>query len=197
MSTVTRDNFGPLIAYLVPGGTIIWSLSYFSTSLRVWFVTSPTDAPTLGGLLYLTVASLSVGMVVNAVRWTVVDSLHSVTGIPSPKLDFSKLGQNVEAFNLLISIHYQHYQFYANMLIASAFAYICYRVRIGLHAPLGLPDAGFVLLEAVFFVTSRDTLMKYYTRIQQLLMPIDASEASFQRTKCCLERRHKFRQRTS
>lgn len=169
MSTVNRDNFGPLVAYLVPGATVLWGLSLFSPTFQSWFVASTQNQPSLGGFLFLTVASVAVGMVVNAVRWTIVDSLHRITGISHPVLDFSQLGQNVEAFNLLISIHYNHYQFYANELIATFFAYVCYRIRIGGLWPLGLPDAGFVFLEVVFFVTSRDTLKKYENRSQQLL----------------------------
>lgn len=169
MSTVTRDNFGPLIAYLVPGATVLWGLSLFSPALRLQFLTSTPGGPSLGDVLYLTVASLAVGMVVSAVRWTVVDQLHRLTGISLPDLDFSRLGKNVEAFNLLIAIHYIHYQFYANMFIATAIAYGCYRVKNGGQWPLGPVDVAFACLEIVFFVTSRDTLKKYYVRSQELL----------------------------
>lgn len=55
------------------------------------------------------------------------------------------------------------------MLVATAVAYVGYRASLGGPLPLGLPDLGFVLLEAVFFATSRDTLRKYYGRCQQLL----------------------------
>ena len=34
---------------------------------------------------------------------------------------------------------------------------------------MGWLDAGFVVLEAIFFATSRDTLRRYYARSQQLL----------------------------
>ncbi len=169
MSNITRDNFGPLIAYLVPGATALWGSSLFSATIRAWFASAPPDTPSLGGFLYLTVASVAVGMVVSAVRWTIVDSIHRLTGLPLPELDFSMLGKNVEAFNLLISIHYQHYQFYSNMLIATAFSYACYRIQSGGLWPVGFLDLGFVAIELVFFVTSRDTLKKYYSRSQQLL----------------------------
>ena len=86
-----------------------------------------------------------------------------------PAMNFLKLGTNVEAFSLLIRIHYEHYQYYANMFVATAAAYICYRVKLGSLLPLGWADLAFVLLETVFFVTSRDTLRKYYSRSRQLL----------------------------
>ena len=127
----------------------------------------PTQAPTIGGFLYLTIASIACGMVVSAVRWAVVDTLHHITGLPLPPLDFSKLGSNVEAFNLLIEIHYRHYQFNANMLVATAIAYMSYRIK---HpATVIWLDVGFVLLEIIFLAASRDTLRRYYARGTQLL----------------------------
>ena len=108
-------------------------------------------------------------MTVSATRWLLIDSIHRWTGIPTPALDFGKLGRNVEAFTILIDIHYRHYQFHANMVIALAAAYTCYRIGMGAGSPFGLPDLGVLLVEAVFFVTSRDNLRKYYARSQQLL----------------------------
>ena len=55
------------------------------------------------------------------------------------------------------------------MLVAMAIAYICYRVGLGGLRPLGWPDMGALFLAVVFFVTSRDTLRKYYLRSGQLL----------------------------
>lgn len=107
-------------------------------------------------------------MIVSAVRWAVVDTLHHWTGLPMPPLDFSKLGQNVEAFALLIEIHYKHYLFYANMTAALGIAYTCYRVKLG-ALTFGWPDVGFAMLETILLVTSRSTLARYYVRSQQLL----------------------------
>ena len=167
--SVSNDNFGPLIAYLVPGATVLLGASQFSPTLHEWFAAAPTDAPTIGGFLYLTVASLGVGMTVSAVRWAIVDQFHARTGLRIPQRDFSKLGRNVEAFNLLIRIHYEHYQFYANMFVRMAIAYACYRINVGGFSTIGWLDLGFVLLEVVFFATSRDTLRNYCVRSQQLL----------------------------
>ena len=169
MHSVTNDNFGPLIAYLVPGATVLLGLSQFSPTLQTWFAATPADAPTIGGFLYLTVASLAAGMTVSAIRWAVVDTIHGLTGLPLPPLDFSRLGQNVEAFRLLIRIHYEHYQFFSNMGVATAIAYVFYRVKLGGILPLGWLDAAFVVGEFIFIATSRDTLRKYYRRTSGLL----------------------------
>ena len=168
MPSVSNDNFGPLIAYLVPGATVLLGVSPCSPTLQEWLGMAPAASPTVGGFLYVTVAALAVGMTVSAVRWLVVDTIHGLTGLPPPVLDFAGLGANVAGYLLLIEIHYRHYQFYANMVIAVAVAYISYRVQLGGHAVGGI-DLGALVLEGVFFATSRDTLDKYYTRSRQLL----------------------------
>jgi hypothetical protein len=169
MQNLTTANFGPLVSYLVPGATVLLALSPFSPTLQSWIARGPASTPTLGGFLYLTVAALAAGMTVSAVRWAVVDTLHGWTGLPMPTLDFSRLGPNVEAFRLLIDIHYNHYLFHSNMVVAGAAAYACYRAWLGGVLPLGWPDLLFAAVESVFWVTSRDNLRKYYARTRQLL----------------------------
>jgi hypothetical protein len=168
MQSVSNSNFGTLVAYLVPGATVLLGGSLFSPTLQALLATTPAEAPTIGGFLHVTLASLAVGMTVSAVRWLVIDWFHGQTGLMAPSLDFSNLGKHVEAYTLLIEIHYRHYQFYANMLVATAVAYACYRFKLGTFS-VGWLDFGFVTLEVIFFVTSRDTLRKYYIRSKQLL----------------------------
>lgn len=169
MQSVTNANFGPLVAYLLPGATVLLGISPFSPLVRSWFAVSPDGAPTIGGFLFLTVASMGIGMTVSAVRWLIIDTLHRLTGLALPSLDFSRLGPNVDAFGLLIEIHYRHYLAYSNEAVALVIAYVSYRINLGRTPALGWMDVLFVVLEAVFLITSRDTLKRYYTRSQQLL----------------------------
>lgn len=171
MQTISNANFGPLIAYLVPGATVLLGLKPFSPVLQSWFAATPLTAPTIGGFLYLTLASLASGMTVSAFRWVVIDAIHAWTGLPPPELDFARLGRNVEAFRLLVEIHYKYYQHHANMVVALAIAYVAHRTSSGWFAPWGILDVGFLVLEVVFFVTSRDNLRRYYARSAQLLRP--------------------------
>jgi hypothetical protein len=176
VTSISDSNFGPLVAYLVPGATALTGLTPFSPTLQSWFAATPSDVPNLGGFLYLTVAALATGMTVSAVRWAVIDSIHARTGLTAPPLDFSRLSENVDAYCLLINIHYRHYQFYANMIIAGAVAYSGYRASLGHTLAVGPLDLGFAVLEVIFFMTSRDTLRKYYHRGQQVLSRPRASE---------------------
>lgn len=171
MQSVSNDNFGPLVAYLVPGATLLAGLSPHSATLRGWFSFGTADAPTIGGFLFLTVAALAAGMTVSAVRWATVDTLHGRTGIPPPALDFSRLGENVAAFGFVVESHYRHYLFYANMFVAVAAAYAYRRLATADPWPGGWADLAFLAIEAVFYAASRDTLRKYYSRCCQILSP--------------------------
>jgi hypothetical protein len=63
MQSVSNANFGTLIAYLVPGATVLFGASFYSPALSSLVATAPNEAPTIGGFLYLTLASLAVGMI--------------------------------------------------------------------------------------------------------------------------------------
>lgn len=170
MKDVSHANFGLLIAYIVPGFTALWGLAHLSYTVRSWLGVSPTETPTVAGFCYATLASIAAGVTVSTLRWLVIDSIHQSTGIRWPQWDFSRLRENVAALDLLIEIHYRYYQFYGGMLVALAIAYAARRWSLGFwSAPLGWIDLGFVLLEAVFFLGSRDTLRKYILRGEMLL----------------------------
>src|SRR5437879_3020589 len=78
--------------------TALLGFSQFNPTLQSWFAVSKMDAPTIGGFLYLTLASLGAGMTVSAIRWATIDHVHAWTGLPIPQRNFSNLGPNVEAF---------------------------------------------------------------------------------------------------
>lgn len=167
MQTVNNDNFGPLIAYLVPGSTAFFGLSYVSEPARNLLTVAGPTSPTIGGFLYLTACAIALGMTISAIRWALVDTLHKLTGLSVPSLDFQSLEENITAFSLLIEIHYRHYLFYSNMLVAVAFSYLCYRLNS--PEPVAFADLSVAILEFIFFCASRDTLAKYYGRSHLLL----------------------------
>ncbi len=167
VQSISDHTFGPLIAYLVPGATTLAGLSPFLPTVQSWLASSPTSPPTVSGLLYLSLASVAAGMSVSAVRWATIDTVHARTGLPPPDLNFASLPGKIEELRLLIEIHYRHYQFYANMFVAVLIAYLGYRVHFGWRA-FDMCDLALLVLEPVFFLTSRDTLKKYYTRSEQL-----------------------------
>ena len=169
MKEVSPGNFGLLIAFLLPGFVVLWGLSYSSATIRLWLAGSG-QTPTVGGFLFVTLASVAAGVTVSTIRWLVIDTVHRWTGLPQPPWDFSRLQDNVGAYNVLNDIHYKFYQSHANGLVALVFAYLARRVHQGVFtAPVGLVDLGFLMLAVVLFIGSRDMLRKYYGRVTQVL----------------------------
>jgi hypothetical protein len=109
------------------------------------------------------VQALAVGLTVSTVRWFVVDTLHHHTGIRPTAWDFAVLEKGVEAFAFLIEIHYRYYKFYANVVVALAVSYLSGGYALGWRSVVYLP------LMVLFFLGSRDSLRKYYSRSGQLL----------------------------
>jgi len=170
MKELSVANFGILIAYVLPGFTALWGVSYFSETVQVWLGSSPGDAPTIGGFLYVTLAAVGAGMTVSTVRWMIVDTIHALTGLPHPRWDFSRLQDNVDGYDVLVRIHYHFYQFNANMLVAAAFLFVARCISLGWSSFFDVPVVlGFLALEVIFFVGSRDTIRKYYSRVAKLL----------------------------
>lgn len=170
MRDITNNNFGLLIAYVLPGLTVLWGASHFSDTLRSWLSSNPTEVPTIGGFLYVTLGSVAAGMTVSTIRWLFIDGLHHLTGLKEPRWDFSQLASKVEAFDVLIRIHYQFYQFNANMLTSVVFAYVMRKVAHNNGSTIfGWEDVAWLLVAVVLFTGSRDTLRRYYMRVERLL----------------------------
>jgi hypothetical protein len=177
---VSADNFGLVIAYLLPGFVALWGTSPLLPGAAAWLATpAGCSTPTVGGFLYGTLGSLAAGLLVSTVRWAVIDRLHHMTGIPEPRWDFSRFGTRVEAFDSLVQDHYRYYQFHANMLVAVAFAVAADLLRGA--RPLGqglLPGVALLGIGAVLFLGSRDTLRKYYRRTAAVLGCVARETAS-------------------
>ena len=178
MSELSEKNFGIVIAYVVPGFVALWGISHLSPTVDSWITTSQHGAPTIAGFLYVTLASLTAGLTVSAVRWAIVDSLHHATGVKPPSWDFVNLDDRLQGFLALVENHYRYYQFYANMLVSGAAAYSTQVVLRGNFCQANWSTVGFILLGSVFLAGSRDALQKYYSRVERLLGTPEAPERS-------------------
>ena len=169
-ASLSNENFGLVIAYVLPGFVALWGVSYFSPTVESWIMASQQGAPSVAGFMYVTVASLAAGLTVSAIRWAIIDNIHHLTGVVPPAWNFVNLDDKLQGFLTLNENHYRHYQFYSNMFISAGFTYLAWLVwnGKGLKA-VGWANLYFVALEIVLFVTSRDTLAKYYSRVSQLL----------------------------
>lgn len=186
MTEVTAQNFGFLIAYILPGLVVVVAVGNYSPTVQAWFGVMPSNTPTVGGFLYVTLASVAAGMTVSAVRWLLLDPLHHATGIREPKWDFAALPDRLNAFLAMVENHYRYYQFYGNMVVALAFAALLHRTECSLRFDQqgALTFAMFALI-GLFYLASRDTLQKYYARVAMLLETVPQLERSEIMTNGC------------
>lgn len=171
MKDISNRNFGLLIAHVLPGFVALWGLQEVSPTVRFWMsaASSATDLPTVGGFLYVTLASVALGMTVGAIRWCVVDWTHHHTGLVRPVWDDSRLQDNLQAFDLIVEHHYRYYQFYANTIVSLVMAYAAHRWAHGYENFDGLLELCLLALIAVFWATSRSNLHRYYSRATALM----------------------------
>ena len=166
MNDVTNQNFGLLIAFVLPGFILLWGLQPHSDMVSSWLGHATAEVPSVGGFLYITMASVGVGQLVSTLRWLLVDTLHHHTGVKPPKWNFKRLRDRVAAYDRLIEIHYRYYPWHANGLVA-----------VTISAVLRWTANGFMVRElllllfvdALLYLGSRDTLQKYYRRVEELL----------------------------
>jgi len=167
MQSVTSQNFGLLIAYIIPGFIAVNGVAFQSERVASWLGgLGQTSGPTVGGFLFLTIGAVFAGMIASTVRWMLIDRLLHATGIRRPDWDFRQLNPNLPAFQTLIEIHYRYYQFYANSLVAMVF----YAGMRWAQKGVTVLEIGIVLALAVILIFgARDTLRKYYRRADGLL----------------------------
>ncbi len=165
MEPLKNDSFGLLIAYVLPGFVALWGMSKFSVTLQGWLASSPANSPTIGGFLYVTLASVASGLTISTLRWLVVDNFHHATGLRRPNWDFSTLRNRIAAFSLLNEQLYRYYQFYGNSMVALC-AVVALRGFLGASTWF---DAALGAVAVLFALGSRDTLRKYYRSVSELL----------------------------
>jgi small-conductance mechanosensitive channel len=169
MKEVTDKNFGVIIAFWLPGVILLWGLTYSYPELSAWLTkASGSEAATIGGFLYVTLAALALGMVISAVRWLIIDTIfHYVplVRVQRGEFDFGSLKQKdaFVVFQGAVETFYRFYQYYSNTLVSIAAAVIAYGVIGGKE-----PISSFVLVVIgvtcfALFLASRDSLKNYYS----------------------------------
>ena len=158
-----------MVAYVLPGFIVLAGIAPFSRTVAAWLQPLDQAEASLGAPLYAVLAATTIGMIVSCFRWLIIDHVHHWTGVRPPVWDDSLLSERVGAFNYLVDNHYRYYQFYSNILIAIAIAYLVNRMA-ATSPVLGLgTDFGVLVVFATLFAGSRDALSKYYVRTARLI----------------------------
>lgn len=170
MTDLNTRNFGLIIAYLLPGFVALCGLATISPFVRDWLLGASIQGPTVGGFLYVLLASVAAGMTLAALRWAILDSIHHATGIKRPNWNDAALENRLAAFQYVVENHYMYYQFYGNTLIAILFSYLIWRFNESrTFSELIVFDLATLAIQCVFAAGSRDALRRYYQRTANLL----------------------------
>lgn len=166
-------SFGQLIAYLIPGFIALCGLGRLSPTIHHWLQMPAGDSNSIGGLLFGTLAAFGCGLVINALRWHIVDPLHYLSGVPRKSWDYSLLPEQIAACRYLVVHQFRYYECYANTMVAIAVATA--GVMATSHSTSAVEVGGFLLVQGLLWSASRRTLKNYHLRIAAFLnRPLEA-----------------------
>lgn len=170
MKDVTDKNFGVIIAFLLPGFLFLWGLSFANDQVATWLTAmSSKDGPLIGSFLYATIASLAVGLLIDAVRAAVIDEIfYRFLGLELPTIKSSKLKDKdiLAAFSAIIDNHYRYYQYYANSFIAVAAAFAAYAIIKG--SPSNLIMLAIAAMLGILLYVAYDQLRSFNDRARDI-----------------------------
>lgn len=165
VTPVTDRSFGLLIAYVIPGFAVVVLWGVRLPLIGVGLSASADAPPTVGGFLYTTVASVLAGLVLSTLRWALLDQLHHRTGLNPPAWRHVEHPAQLDAYRLVVDLHYRYYQFYGSSLLVMLTVAIAPPSAAGFEAlSRGAVRGGFLALALLFLAASRDALQKYYAR---------------------------------
>ena len=176
VNDLIRQNFGLLIAYILPGFVVVSGAAFIFPPIRALLTPTLGLADGVESTAFVTLATLLAGMTVSALRWLLVDTLHHWTGLRRPEWDDASLPAKLPAFSAIVEDHYRFYQFHSNIAVAVACVYVAWRVQQPPFVPWA--DEAFLLIEFLFLASSRDNLRKYYARSARLLGSLPSSQRS-------------------
>ncbi|MEM7630053.1 MAG: hypothetical protein AAF356_11640 [Planctomycetota bacterium] len=138
--------------------------------VTTWLAGTADLGPSVAGVLYVTIASIGLGMTTSALRWACIDQVHAATGLARPAWSDRDLHTRIEAYTWLIENYYRYYQFYSNTLVALVLAYTFWRSSLpDPTTGIGWIEAGLSVTAVVLFAGSRSALSRYYRRASDLL----------------------------
>lgn len=172
MKDIREKNFGVIIAFWLPGFLFLWGLSYSWPLVATWLAKSnDTNAPTIGGFLCATLASLAVGLLINAVRWAVVQKVlfHGITRLHRAAINYENLKNKdvLSAFQAAVENNYRYYEYYSNAFVAIVGAFVSYLLNQKESPSLTLLTVmGVVPL--ILIIASRNELQKFNERAEAI-----------------------------
>lgn len=168
MKDVTSTTFGFLIAFLLPGMTGLYAISFWVKSLNEVFATFTTAESNVGLFLLVVLFAIAFGLQINLFRWVLFEKLICRSTRLDPE-DFKKLGNEstLAAFRAAADEHYRYHQFWGSISIILPFLFFGW-------GDLALADAtsgakavfwlSALLIEIVTILAARSAYLRYVNR---------------------------------
>jgi hypothetical protein len=117
--SVAPLDFGLLIAYLLPGFVTFNAITFVSPRAQAFLDAAVARDAALGGSFLVLLSSLTLGVIVSAVRSVLLDPIAWKTGVRRGDLSYAALRDAGvrEAFHQAVTNVYRFAQFYGNMFI--------------------------------------------------------------------------------
>jgi len=112
-------NFSLIIAFILPGFLFLFGAVCLATYSSADLLSQLRPIRQIGGFLFFLLAATACGMILSAIRWAILDTLHDLTGLRSPKLDFSKLEGRSASFMLVVENNYRYDPLFSQMIFES------------------------------------------------------------------------------
>lgn len=176
------------MAYVLPGFVTLLGLSLFTEDVGHWIGANTETESTVGGFLYVTLASVGLGLFVSSVRWLSIDRIHVLTGVPARNWNYRQIRDSIEGFEFLVQNQYRYYQYHANCFVAVGFYSLAWCVRHGLPSIWLLTAVA--AIQTVLWLGSRDTLRNYHIRVEELLGPKSPLRQTDDQKAILIKKRH-------
>lgn len=161
-------NFGPVIAFILPGFVVLWGLSHHFATVASW-IAPAGSASSISGFLLAILCALGLGLVINGVRSLTLGKL-----LPAPKdINWKGLTANEsthKAMVLVVENCWHYHLFYGNVFFAFPAALALY-----FNSPTPQIDCdariliGMVAVEIVLLCNARQNGKDYYRILKSIL----------------------------
>src|SRR5258708_6924299 len=109
-SSSSTNQFGVLIAYVLPGFVALAGVAPLVPSVARWLRPVGQGDLGLGPPLYAVLAATAVGLIISCFRFVSIDRIHAWTGVRRPEWDDRRLQSVLGAFDYVVQNHFKFYE---------------------------------------------------------------------------------------
>jgi hypothetical protein len=167
---VTSTTFGLIIAYLLPGLTAFYSLSFFSVRIRNWFDHIFAGDASGGLILFMIFGAIVIGLQLSAVRWLIFEEIicrdcrFDATALSA----ISDAGR-FAAYRLFMDEQLRYHQFWGAMSVAQPVLFYGWIMTQQGHTVLTWLSILLATLCEGMTIVAAITSLKRYTALRKIL----------------------------